>query len=214
MKKLTEEQARFWERQFFETPPDWTLADRDWSWLVERLRAAGAKTVLDVGFGRGYWSVALARAGFQLTAVEISSLAVEHLRRWAAEEGLAIEAFVCPAQELPLDRSFDAAIANTVLDHMFKGEAEEAVRRIHVALRPGGLFFLSMDGPPDEELRNSPREVFPDGTWLFLEGKGAGMLWRYWSDEEILSLLSGFAVEEFSVQPEDGLRRVWARKER
>jgi len=205
------EQARFWERRFFETPPDRSLADRDWSWLVERLRAAGVRTVLEVGFGRGHWSVALARAGFQVTAVEISARAVEHLRAWAEEEGLSVEAFVCPAQELPTDRVFDAAIANSVLDHMFKEEAEEAMRRIYAVLCPNGLLLLGMDGLPDEEDEKYPHLVFPDGTWQFLGGRRDRMLWRFWKDEELRSLLQGFTLDEFLVRP-DGKRRIWAQK--
>ena len=205
------EQARFWERRFFETPPDRSLADRGWSWLVGRLRAAGVKTVLDVGFGRGHWSVALARAGFQVTAVEISARAVEHLRAWAEEEGLSVEAFVCPAQELPTDRVFDAVIANSVLDHMFKEEAEEAMRRIYAVLRPGGLLLLGMDGLPDEEDEKYPHLVFPEGTWQFLGGRRDRMLWRFWKDEELRSLLQGFTIDEFLVGP-DGKRRIWAKK--
>lgn len=211
MKSDLVEQARFWERRFFETPPDRSLADRDWSWLLDRLREAGAKTVLDVGFGRGHWSIALARAGFQVTAVEISALAVEHLRAWAKEEGLRIEAFVCPAQELPTDWVFDAVIANSVLDHMFKEETEEAMRRIYAVLRPGGLLLLGMDGAPDEEDERYPHLVFPDGTWQFLGGRRDRMLWRFWTDEEICGLLQGFTIEEFTLQ-ENGKRRVWAKK--
>ena len=211
MKSDLVEQARFWERRFFETLPDRSLAERDWSWLLDRLREAGAKTVLDVGFGKGHWSVALARAGLQVTAVEISALAVEHLRAWAKEEGLRIEAFVCPVQELPTDWVFDAVIASSVLDHMFKEEAEEAMRRIYAVLRPGGLLLLGMDGAPDEEDERYPHLVFPDGTWQFLGGRRDRMLWRFWTDEEIRGLLQGFTIEEFTLQ-ENGKRRVWAKK--
>ncbi|MGB9757601.1 MAG: class I SAM-dependent methyltransferase [Candidatus Bipolaricaulaceae bacterium] len=212
MRSELREQAQFWERRFFASPPDRSLADRDWSWLVERFRREGTRTVLDVGFGRGHWSVALARAGFQVTAIDISELAVQHLRSWAEEEKLQIEAFVCPAQELPTNRVFDAVIANSVLDHMFKEEAEEAMRRIRAVLRPGGLLLLGMDGPPDPEDEAYPHQVFPDGTWQFWGGRRDRMLWRFWTDEEIRELLAGFLIEEFTVRPKDGRRRVWARK--
>lgn len=211
MKSHIKEQARVWERMFFQTPPDRTIVERDWSWLTEKLRREGVKRVLDLGCGRGHWSIALAQAGFHVTAVDISKTAIEHVLSWAREENLPIEAFVCPAQELPTDCEFDTVIANSVLDHMFKEEAEEAVRRIHLVLRPGGLLFLGMDAPPDEEDRNWPHTVFPDGTWQFHGGRRNGMLWRFWTDEEIHALLSGFSVEEFWVQP-NGKRKLWARK--
>lgn len=187
------------------------MAEQDWSWLLEKLKRERVRTVLDVGFGRGHWSVALARAGFQVTAIEISEVAVQRLLSWAEEEKLPIEAFVCPAQKLPTDRSFDAVIAHSVLDHMFKEEAEEAMRRIRTVLRPGGLLLLGMDGPPDAEDEAYPHHVFPDGTWQFLGGRRDRMLWRFWTDAEIRELLSGFLIEEFTVRPE-GRRRIWARR--
>ncbi|MCX7750346.1 MAG: class I SAM-dependent methyltransferase [Candidatus Bipolaricaulota bacterium] len=205
------EQAQVWERLFSLSPPDRSLADQDWSWLTERLRREGVESVLDLGCGRGHWSVALARAGFRVTATDISQLAIERLRAWAAEEKLPIETFVGPAQELPLAQRFDAVIANSVLDHMFKEEAEEAMRRLRAVLRPGGLLLLGMDGPPDEEDKAWPHVVFPDGTWQFLGGRRDHMLWRFWPDEEIIVLLCGFRVEEKEIRA-NGRRRFWARK--
>lgn len=211
MRADLEEQARVWERMFFQTPQDRSLVEQDWSWLVERLRQEGVRTVLDVGFGPGHWSVALARAGFRVTAIDISSVAVARLRAWAEEEGLPVEVHVCPAQGLPTDWAFDAVIANSVLDHMFKEEAEEAMRRIRAVLKPGGLLLLGMDGPPDAEDEAWPHHVFPDGTWQFLGGRRDRMLWRFWSEEEIVGLLTGFRIEGQEVLP-NGRRRFWARK--
>lgn len=211
MRSRIEEQARVWERIFFQLGLERDLSDQDWSWLVDRLRREGVGKVLDVGCGRGHWSLALARAGFQVTAIDISAVAIRRLGEWVAEENLPVEARVCAAQELPLDLSFDAVIANSVLDHMFKEEAEEAMRRIRTVLRSGGLLLLGMDGPPDEKDQKWPHTVFPDGTWQFHGGHKDRMIWRYWEDEEIRALLAGFSVEEFTVRP-NGKRRVWARK--
>ncbi len=211
MRSDLREQAEVWERMFLQTPEERPWAERDWSWLIGRLRSEGAGKVLDLGCGRGHCSVALARAGFSVTAIDISQIAVERLRARAAEENLPIEAFVCPAQTLPLDLRFDAVIANSVLDHMFKEEAQEAMRRIRIVLRQGGLLLLGMDGPPDEEDQNYPHIVFPDGTWQFLGGRRDRMLWRFWTDGEIEELLSGFRIEEREVRP-NGRRRFWAKK--
>ena len=37
------------------------------------------------------------------------------------------------------------------------------------------------------------------------------MIWRFWKDEELRSLLQGFTIDEFLVGP-DGKRRIWAQK--
>jgi len=85
------------------------------------------------------------------------------------------------------------------------------MRRIYAVLRPNGLLLLGMDGLPDEEDEKYPHRVFPDGTWQFLGGRRDRMIWRFWKDEELRSLLQGFTLDEFLVGP-DGRRRIWAKK--
>lgn len=211
MKSDLNEQAQVWERLFFLRAADPPKEELDLSGATTRLREAGVRRILDVGCGLGRWSLALARAGFQVTAVDIVRTVVERLRALAEKENLALAAFVCPAQKIPMDQNFDAVIANSVLDHMFKEEAEETLRRINFVLRRGGLLFLGMDGPPDEEDEGYPHRVFPDGTWQFFGGRRDGMLWRYWPDEEIRGLLWGLEIKEWTVRP-DGSRKIWAQK--
>lgn len=203
-------QARVWDRLFSQVPLEKKRAERDWGWLVGRLRRAGVRTVLDLGAGQGYWSIALARAGFQVTALDISQVAMERLRTWAREGGLAIETWVLPAHQLPTARRFDAVIANSVLDHMTLAQAREVLRRVNAVLNPRGLLYLSFDAPGGEAVR--PHLVLPDGTWCYRGGKWDGMLWRPYRDEEIASLCAGLGLEilEFTVR-ESGARAVWAR---
>jgi 2-polyprenyl-3-methyl-5-hydroxy-6-metoxy-1,4-benzoquinol methylase len=96
------ERAReFWDRSFKEVAPDVRDAPpgRDLSDIVGRLRAASAVDVLDVGCGFGRWSMTLARAGFRVLAVDVSSEAVRIVRERARREGLTIGSAVCAAQE-------------------------------------------------------------------------------------------------------------------
>ncbi|MCX6842453.1 MAG: class I SAM-dependent methyltransferase [candidate division WOR-3 bacterium] len=207
----------FWDRCFKEVAPDVKDAPpgRDLSEIVNRLRAASAVDVLDVGCGLGRWSVTLARAGFRVLAVDVSSEAVRIVRERAQREGLAISTAVCAAQELSRPGvHVDAVVCNSVLDHMRPHDADMAATNIMQTLKPGGLAYVSFDGldigDTGPEVRQNYR-VAADGTWEYVRGPRRGMIWRYYQDPEIRRLFREFEEVEFSVW-NTGQRRTWFRK--
>jgi SAM-dependent methyltransferase len=73
--------------------------------------------VLDIGCGPGALSVPLARAGARVTALDISSKALEYVRETADREGLPIEPVECSwwtadIDELRFRKKFDLVIAS------------------------------------------------------------------------------------------------------
>ena len=217
MSRELERAREFWDRSFKEVAPDVrdALPGRDLSDIVDRLRAASAVDVLDVGCGFGRWSMILARAGFRVLAVDLSSEAVRIVGERAQREGLAIGTAVCAAQELArLGVQVDAVVCNSVLDHMRPPDAEQAAGSIARVLKTAGLAYVSFDGPAESATGSeTPADhvVSSDGTWDYVAGPRRGMTWRFYDDAEVRRLFREFEEVEFTVAA-SGQRQAWFRK--
>jgi SAM-dependent methyltransferase len=114
--------------------------------LAPWLRVEPATTVLDVGCGVGRWSLMLARAGAEVTGVDLSPTMVGEAARRAAALGLAARCcfHTRDLSSLDLGRQYSLVLGVTVLQHITDEDrlwaAVDALAR-HVA--PGGrLVFL------------------------------------------------------------------------
>jgi cyclopropane fatty-acyl-phospholipid synthase-like methyltransferase len=208
---ILKENKQFWEKCFADSdfdsksPPSKNILE-----VIKRLQEYQAHKILDLGCGFGRWSVALARTGFQVKAVDISSEAIKKFQKWAKEEGLSIETEVCSASELvSSSESFDAIICNSVLDHMPFIEASKTMLNIENILKPGGIAYISFDGLEEENEKEFV--LLDDGTRRYISGKRKGMLWRFYSDKEIKTLCKGVEILELTVRG-NGKRDVWIRK--
>jgi SAM-dependent methyltransferase len=114
----------------------------DWASLARE--AAGP--VLELGCGTGRVALALAAAGFEVTAVDTSPALLASLRSRAAAEGLEIETVIGDARELSLERSFALVAAPMQLAHLMGGSAgrERLLRRGAEHLAAGGAFALAI----------------------------------------------------------------------
>jgi 2-polyprenyl-3-methyl-5-hydroxy-6-metoxy-1,4-benzoquinol methylase len=108
-------------------------------WMAEALDYKGARglDVLDVGCGQGIDLARLARAGANVTGVDLTPRHVELARRHLEVVGIAGTVVEGDAESLPfLDQSFDRVISNGVLHHT--PDFDRALREIRRVLRPGG----------------------------------------------------------------------------
>lgn len=203
--QLTE---KFWNDCFAKSRFDYkTLANRDYSATIVLLKKYKVENVLDLGCGYGHWSIVLSKNGFKLTSVDISPVAINILDNWANQEEINLKTKVCAAQKMKFSKeSFDAVICNSVLDHMLLNDTKRVVTKIKNILKPNGIAYLSFDG--FEEENKNRYEILPDGTWLFKNGKYAGMFWRFFTNNEILNLCKEFTVIGFSTKS-NGKRSLW-----
>lgn len=122
------------------------LVSASYVWLNQRLDALPPGTrVLDIGCGSGSSSMELARRGFDVVGLDLSSVRIEQARETAKSEGLAIEFAVGDAENPDFeDESFDLISCRAILHHLPNVEADLAsYARL---LRPGGSILVYEPG--------------------------------------------------------------------
>ena len=112
---------------------------------AERWKREGRKTVLDLGCGLGRHSLLFARYGFEVSACDLSDVAVEQTKSAAEKLGYEINTTQCDMLDLPYgDDSFDAIFSFLVISHTDTEGFKKVLSEIRRVLRPGGAVFLTL----------------------------------------------------------------------
>jgi len=138
--------------------PDYHLIFGDWDASIEHQGAvlrrlltehgAGVTRVLDATCGIGTQAIGLARAGYTVTATDISRESVVRCAHEATARGLEIRTGVADVRALDsyVEGPFDAVISfDNALPHLMEeAELARAAAAIRRVLRPGGLLCASI----------------------------------------------------------------------
>lgn len=166
----------------------------EWS-AIRHLLPMARGTALDVGAGRGIASYALAREGFQVTALEpdgSSLVGAEAIRSLAQETQLPIKVTQEFSERLPFaDASFDVVFARAVLHHT--RDLNAACAEFFRVLKPGGrLLAVREHVISREEDLDAFLEIHP--LHSLYGGENAFQLQRY----ETAIREAGFRLDQVS----------------
>ncbi|UCC81349.1 MAG: class I SAM-dependent methyltransferase [Candidatus Zixiibacteriota bacterium] len=144
-----------WEEYFDAHAPDYmdnsfTRATKDEvNFIIEELGLPGGNSILDVGCGTGRHSIELAKRGYIMTGVDISSGMLEEARKAAEVAGVGLNLVKSDAVQMVFDHKFDAAVCLCEGAFALLGESDDAydhdmriLNNIAVALKPGAPFIL------------------------------------------------------------------------
>lgn len=156
---MSEEDQQRWDRRYADG--GYVPRRHPSPFLLEWLDRIPVGRALDVATGAGRNALHLASAGFDVTAVDGSSVAIGMARDAAVERGLAVD-----WQVADLD-TFDVGSHAWDLVTVFRYRDASLWPRLASALAPGGwlvvehhlLTTADVDGPSTDDFRVRPREL-------------------------------------------------------
>lgn len=178
----------------------------DVNWYRELVKQRGAKRVLELGAGTGRVSIALARDGVAVTALDQSEPMLARLRGQKLPPSVkrriaTAEADLCTFE---LGEKFPLVIAPfNVLEHLYtRGEFDACLRRVSAHLEPGGAFAFDVQNPDLAWLVRDPEKRWAKTRFTDPTTKKA----MFYSTNHVYDPVSQIVMIRLYYDPVDGGR--------
>ena len=138
---------------------------------ILRLTGVGGGKVLDLCCGPGRHTVALAKRGFAVTAVDRTRFLLEHARARVAQANLSVEFVLEDMRRFSRPATFDLIINLFTSFGYFEDQADDfrVLELVRENLRPSGVFVLEMVSKERlaREFQATTSRELPNGDVLF-----------------------------------------------
>lgn len=103
--------------------------------------------ILEIGAGTGMYTLPLLKAGYAVTALDVSDASLRECKRRAVEAGLdgRLELIHAAAEDFEIDEKFDAVVGKHILHHL--ADIPLVVSHLFASLRPGGVLLFMEPNP-------------------------------------------------------------------
>ena len=151
--------------------------------FVEELKNLGVSgKLLEIGCGNGRDSIFLARAGLEVTAIDVAPAAVKMAKENAESVDVVIDFQEANAENLPFeDNTFDALFTLSVLH---SSDLNKSIPEVARVLKPDGVMLIYIYG--DTQFADDTSEVYitVDGFSTLLKNSGFELLDFYSTEED------------------------------
>ena len=156
----------------------------------------GFNNVLDLGCGLGRHSILFSKHGFNVSACDLSSYAVNNLNEWANTENLYIETSVCDMIKMPYENnSFDCIFSFHTISHTDTLGAYDIIKEIKRVLKINGEIFITLCSKDTWSFKEAGYPKIDDNTIIKIDdGPENGIPHFYVDYNDALNLLNSFEI--------------------
>jgi SAM-dependent methyltransferase len=178
----------FWEERFSEEGKIWgNSPSRTAGYAIELFKKTGVHAVLIPGSGYGRNAEAFARAGFEVTGIEISETAVSLARVGSSD----VRYYSGSVLDMPFDNGvYDGIYSFNVLHLFRKSDRVKFLQQCREQLKEGGLIFFVVFS--DKESSYGTGRRVEENTFESKPGREV----HYYSEEDLVSEFKGLEIIE------------------
>lgn len=176
----------FWEKRFCEEGRIWgETPSRTVPYALQLFKKAGVREVLVPGCGYGRNAEAFARAGFEVTGIEISDTALTLAR----QGGMKARYHHGSVLDMPFDDSmYDGIYCFNVLHLFLRQDREAFLQRCREQLKDGGVMFFVVFSDKESSFGNG--RMVEENTFESKPGREV----HYYTREDLISEFRGLEV--------------------
>jgi 2-polyprenyl-3-methyl-5-hydroxy-6-metoxy-1,4-benzoquinol methylase len=170
-----------WDERYRANPEIWSGSPN--AVLVTEATDLQPGTALEAGAGEGGDACWLAARGWEVTAADISSVAIERAAKRASERGLVISWLHADLAKDMAPSTYDLVTAHFL--HVPKAEQQPLFRHLAAAVAPGGTLLVV--GHDLSDMARLPRPDLVEYGWT--------------ADEVVAALGEGWTIEAAEARP-------------